>query len=153
MELAYTNKSLYTALSELEIIDAQALKECFEQSSATHASAEEILLQKGLINEETLGKIIGDLLSKPYVNLSEVAIKDAVLQIIPALVAESQETIAFRLDEKGLAVATTNPNNTQFFLYCLSKLVFPCKFITQQKLEYEKRFRCIPKTSPPLSMK
>ncbi len=115
MELPYSNKSLYTALSELEIIDTQALKECFEQSNAAHTSAEEVLLQKGLINEETLGKIIGDLLSKPYVNLSEVAIEDAVLKIIPELVAESQETIAFRVDEKGLAIATSNPKNTQFF--------------------------------------
>lgn len=120
-----SNDSLYKALSELKIIDQKLLDTYLQESNQTHDDLGEMLYKKDLINEISLGRIIGDLIGVPYINLSEVAIPNEVLHIIPEVVAEKQHIIAYNKDESGLYIATSNPGNNQIVHFLNQKTGVP----------------------------
>ncbi len=72
----------------------------------------EVLVDKGLIADDQLGRIIAEALGFPFIRLAQVAIKPEVLRIIPEIVAKKQQVIAFDKDKNGLKVAFANPANT-----------------------------------------
>ncbi len=122
---AYKNEDLYNVLVELQIIDEEILKLSLSESNERGAELGEVLYNKDLISDQNLGKIIGDLISVPYVNLLEVSIPDEILHIIPETVAKAQNIIAFKKDAKGLSVATTNPTNKLIFNFLSKKTSLP----------------------------
>ncbi|OGK14251.1 hypothetical protein A3A93_00970 [Candidatus Roizmanbacteria bacterium RIFCSPLOWO2_01_FULL_38_12] len=118
---AYKNVDLFSAINELHIVDEKILKSCLSVSDNCNLPLGEIILSKDLLSEDNLGKIIGDLISVPYVNLTEVNILSEVLHLIPKKVAQVQQIIAFKNDEKGLHVATSDPSNTQIIEFLSKK--------------------------------
>lgn len=105
------NDTLYTALSELEVLDKNALESAYEEASRSKTSLGELLLSKDLISDENLGKLIADIFSVPFIQLSQVKIEDRVREIIPEEVAVKNSAITFALDERTLKLATTEPND------------------------------------------
>lgn len=77
---------------------------------------EDILVEKDLIEEEKLGEIIAQNFGVPFVKLEEEVINDEILRIIPEIVAKKQLAIAFAKDEKGIKMATNNPQNLDFIV-------------------------------------
>ena len=110
---SYDSKSLYTTLKELQVIDLNQLDQAFLESQKQNIPLEDILLTKDLISDEDLGKTISDLVSLPFVRLSETSIQKKILQIIPEVVAKKQKVIAFKKDKNGLSIAMSNPANMQ----------------------------------------
>ena len=74
-------------------------------------SVEEILVDRGLISDEDLGKLIAEELNFSFVNLKKEGISENVLKIIPELVAKMQQVIVFDKTKKGLKVAMVDPKN------------------------------------------
>lgn len=122
---AYKNEDLYKALSELHIIDDEILKLSLNESNQQKISLGEVLFNKDLISDQNLGKLIGDLISVPFINLTEISISDEILHIIPETVAKAQKIIAFKKDEKGLHIATNNPDNKLIFSFLNKKTSLP----------------------------
>lgn len=111
---AFTDQALYRYLKELEVINKHALDRAYEQSLKKKTPLEDILLDKNLISDENLGKIISEVISVPFVRLSKVPIPRQVLRIIPEIVARKQRVICFKKDKTGIALAMTNPQNIEF---------------------------------------
>jgi type IV pilus assembly protein PilB len=110
---AYTDESLYKALSELEVIDKGVLDSLYKDSKTKKLPLENTLLEKDLVTDENLSKIIADLVSLPSIRLVEVAIPEDVLKVLPEEVARKQKTIVFSVNPKEVKVATANPENTE----------------------------------------
>ena len=51
----------------------------------------------------------------PFVNLREKEIPEDVLQQIPELVAQRHQAIVFSVDAEGIALATADPTDIEFF--------------------------------------
>jgi len=81
-------------------------------------SLDRILVEKGLINDEVIGKLIADATGFTFINLKKANIEEItpeLLNYIPEAVAFSQETVVFEKEGDILKVITTNPNNYSFF--------------------------------------
>ena len=109
----YDDEKLYQTLKELQIIDETSLTQAYEESKQLHQPLGLTLLSKELISDENLAKTVSDMLSIPYINLSEVSIPEEILKIIPEVMAKKQHVIAFKKDTNGLHVAMSDPSNIQ----------------------------------------
>jgi type IV pilus assembly protein PilB len=77
-----------------------------------------MLVEKGLINDEVIGKVIAEATGYPFISLKKANIEEItpeMLNYIPELVAFAQEAIVFGKEEDTLKVVTANPSNYSFF--------------------------------------
>lgn len=113
-----SNENLYKALKELQIIDQKVLDVSLAESQEQHMGLDEVLYNKDVISDISLGRIIGDLLSVPYINLSEVSIPASLVYLIPEEYAKKHKIIAFEETEQEIKVAMSdlsqNPLVKQF---------------------------------------
>jgi len=77
-----------------------------------------ILVQRGVVNDDKLGKLIAQELGYPFVSLQRAHIAGITAELlshIPEVVAFSQQAIFFEETESGtLKLATANPENYEF---------------------------------------
>ncbi len=110
---ACKNEDLYKNLLELSIIDQKELESDFDKAQKENLDLGEVLLDRDLITDENLGKIISDVINVPFISLSKVSIPGELLTIVPELVARKQKVIVFGKDTEGLKIATLNPKNQE----------------------------------------
>lgn len=72
---------------------------------------EEALVGKELITDEHLGKLVAGELDYNFVNLRKEAISEEVINIVPELVAKTQQVIIFDKTKEGLKVAMADPGD------------------------------------------
>jgi type IV pilus assembly protein PilB len=78
---------------------------------------DKMLIEKGLIKDEDMGKLIAKAAGYPFVKLKKAIIDEItpeMLSYIPESVALSQRAIVFDEENKTLKVATTDPGNYTF---------------------------------------
>src|SRR3989344_4438005 len=123
----FSEQELFDTLKELDVIPQDKLKESFEEASLKKISLEELLIQKDLISDINIGKIIADLINFPFVNLSETVIDDGVLNTVPEVYAKKQMVVAFKKDKDGLHIALNNPSDKQVPDFIAKKTGTPVK--------------------------
>jgi len=74
---------------------------------------ENLIVEKDLISDEELGKLLADEFGFPFVNLRKLKINKEILEIIPEIVAKKQGYIVFDKTKEGLKVAMSNPENLE----------------------------------------
>ncbi|MFA5933464.1 MAG: ATPase, T2SS/T4P/T4SS family [Microgenomates group bacterium] len=109
--MLYSDDSLYKMLAELGVIDQKQLDEVRNASLNKKIPLVKLLVDRDLISDENLGKVIADMIKVPFVKLSERAIPPEILQIIPENMALKQRIIAFETDKTGLKLAMADPSN------------------------------------------
>lgn len=120
--VSYDAQTLYNALHELAVIPEHILSQVLEESKLTGGKPfHELLLEKGLISDRNLGKVIADTLGLPFVHLSEIPISPEVLKIVPELVAKRQKIIAFVEDKDGVKLAMADPSNQEIVRFLEKK--------------------------------
>ena len=122
---SYDNESLYNALSELEVIEKNQLDGALAQSRQENVSLEDVLVEKDLISDENIGKTISELLSLPFIKLSDISIPTEILNLVPEVVAKKQKVIAFGKDKNGLSIAMSDPGNLQIKDFIEKKVGIP----------------------------
>lgn len=105
------NFELYRVLKELEIVPVAKLDLLLAQSKKANKGLYDLLLDNDIISDNQLGKVIADMYDVPYVHLAGSEIKKEILKIIPQLVAQKQQVIAFKKDKNGLYLAMANPKD------------------------------------------
>jgi len=73
----------------------------------------DILIFRGLINEETVSKLIADYFKVPFVNIKRLGISDDVLEIIPEKMARVYRIIPFEKSGRELKLAMENPEDLE----------------------------------------
>lgn len=71
----------------------------------------DILIFRGLINEETVGKLIADYYKVPFANIAKIPISEEILSIIPEKMARVYRIIPFDKKDKELKLAMENPED------------------------------------------
>lgn len=81
------------------------------ESVKTGRKPEEIILEKGLVSEESFAEARSEYLNVPYKKLAEVAISPEALAVLPESVAKRYKTLPFSIDKASntLSVAMVNP--------------------------------------------
>ncbi len=71
----------------------------------------DVLAFRGLIKEETLGKLIAEYLGVSYVNIGHQVIPDEVLALVPEKIARSYRIIPFEKEGNNLKLAMEDPTD------------------------------------------
>ncbi len=89
-----------------------------KESVGKEMDLQEILVEKGLMRDEQMGRIVADEAGYKYIDLKKANIAEItedLLEYIPEVVAFSQKAIVFAETEDTLKIATTDPGNYTFF--------------------------------------
>ncbi len=105
------------------LVDSEYIKESdFEmtrkEAAGKEVSLQRLLVEKGLVKDENLGRIVADETGYEYADLKKANVDEitiGMLHYIPEVVAYSQRAIVFDEDNEAVKVATSNPENYEFF--------------------------------------
>ncbi len=89
-----------------------------KEATGKDIDLERLLVEKGLIRDENLGRIIADEAGYDYIDLKKANIAEItneMLDYIPEVVAFSQKAVVFEEEGNVLKIATTQPDNYPFF--------------------------------------
>ena len=133
----YDSDTLYNTLRELNVIPARELESAYKESQKSANPLGQILIQKELIADENLGKVIADNLKLPFVSLAKAQITQDVLRIVPEIIARRDKIIAFERGDDGLKVAMANPKDEQIIKSLAKKTGDPIVpyYATEQDIE------------------
>ncbi len=71
----------------------------------------DILIFRGFVNEETVGKLIADHYEVPYANIGRLSISPETLSLIPEKMARVYRIVPFAKEDKKLNLAMENPED------------------------------------------
>lgn len=95
------------------LINTEGLSLAAEYVKNSGASFAEALVQKNLITDENLTKLIADYLHLGFISLSRIAIPESVFRLLPERLARKYKAIPFSRDQNGIRLAMTDPNHSQ----------------------------------------
>lgn len=108
---AYNNETLFQNLKNLNVIEETKLKTAFEKSKHNAVSLETVLLQDELIADESLGKVIADIINFPFIRLTSINIPKEIISLVPRNYAKKHRVIPFSKDKVNYNVAFYDPQN------------------------------------------
>lgn len=134
--MSISDDQLGKLLLESDFITKDQLKKASETAESEKISLYDALLDKDLISDENLGKIIADFFKLPFIWLDRISIKSEILSIIPEDIARKQKIIAFGQDKDVLKIATHNPENKEIQRFIAQKtgLTLKVYFATEKNL-------------------
>lgn len=106
---------LYKLLAELDYLSVDDLNQARDLAKSEGKSLYDVLLDRDLVSDENLGKLIAYSLKLPFVSLSQSTIPEDILKITPEAAAAKYKVITFGMDEKGLKIATSNHLQVDLF--------------------------------------
>jgi len=142
------DKALFDAISELKVIDSQILESVWSESQKKHIPLKDLLLDRDLISDENISKLIADLLELPYIHLSNVSIPEDTLHIIPEEFAKKQHMIVFKSDDKEVHIATDQPEQAQSVEFVASKAGKPVRVYYASTREIKEAYGLYAKDIP-----
>ena len=104
-----------TYLLGMNLVTAEEFDQAIKDVETKGIPILEYLPQSGLISDAHLGQLLASIFQVNFIDLSQERISKELLELLPEVVARSQEAVVFRSDEKSLSIATANPNNYEFF--------------------------------------
>lgn len=107
-----TDENLRQIILDAHAISEAELEVALEFAKTTGTPLYESILQKNIMTDGALGKLIAEHLKLPFVNLADVSVPDEVYRIVPDKFAKIHHVIPFARDTAGLSVATSNPQRT-----------------------------------------
>ncbi|MFC1701095.1 GspE/PulE family protein [Patescibacteria group bacterium] len=104
-------------LKKLLVKPGHILEEDFdsiaEQARRTKKDIQDILVEKGFIKDEQLGKLIANEINIPFIHLDKTKIDETAFKLIPELIARSKQIVAFSKDKNKLQVAMADPSDLE----------------------------------------
>lgn len=116
------DEKLRQNLSESNIVNKEALDEAWKYAKKNKFSLSDALLDKDLISDENLGKIIADELGFPYINLLTSNIQTELLNLIPQKLSKARKIFVFKKDDKNVYLATPNPEDYETISFIEKKI-------------------------------
>jgi len=132
-----SNDKLHQIVSKIGLIKQEVLDTALQKANESGGNLATILIKQDLIKPQEVGQLVANTLHLKYVNLAKENIAPEVLTLIPEIVARKQWVIAYRRDEKGLWVATSDPFNYPIIKSLEKKVGEPviANFSTEYELE------------------
>lgn len=131
------DKKIGEILISQSYITDKDLKEAMEYAKSHDSSITDYLFSEGVLSKELVGQAIAEYLGVPYADLGKEKIDEEIFEMIPELVARSNEVVALSRSEEGVKIGMTNPIDLEF-IHILEKRVndnvIAC-YITKQDFE------------------
>jgi type II secretory ATPase GspE/PulE/Tfp pilus assembly ATPase PilB-like protein len=136
------DEKLRQNLSESNIVKKEALDAAWENAKKNNLSLSDALLDKDLISDENLGKIIADELGFPYVNLLTSNIQTELLSLIPQKLSKARKIFVFKKDDKNVYLATPNPEDYETISFIEKKIKIPAivYYTTKRNINEAQKF-------------
>ncbi len=115
--MSFSKEKLKEILVNPGHINESEFNDAAEAAKEKNTPLELFLVEKGLIDDVNLGRIIADAMGYPFIELKKaniVEISEELLNYIPPAVAQSQNAIVFKEEGGILYLATTKPDNYEF---------------------------------------
>jgi len=143
-----SDKNLKNFLLESEIIAPEMLDQVEKEALAVKQKLGELLINKGLLQEEQLRKAYAYILGIPFVNLENQYVGKEILNIIPEPIARKHNIIAFEKSGSKIKVAMLDPEDLQTIDFIRKKTqsrILPCltseKSIRHVLTQYQKSLK------------
>ena len=104
-----SNEQLRDLLVRPGHISAEDFDNALEEAKKRNAALDEVLVERRLISDENLGRIIADGIGYKFVNLKQVVLSVDLIGFIPEVVARSFKAVIFEKSADTLKLATPVP--------------------------------------------
>ena len=108
-----SNEALKDALSELDLLPAEKLESAYQSANDRGEPLADFLVERNIISDENMGRVIADLHHVPFVNLRNETISEEMLRVVPVEMAKRNWILPFRKTDDALAVAVNDPLNLE----------------------------------------
>ena len=108
-----TSDFLKKILVDAELISKEDFLLAQKEAQEKKENLQDILIERALLSDEQLSKLIADETGFPFINLEKIKIPREVLDIVPEIVAKKQNIIIFERTKDGLKAAMANPENLE----------------------------------------
>ena len=103
-------------------IEEGLFESAMQEAAKKRVPIESLIVEKGLISDEHLGRAIADSLNYYFIDLKNIAISEDLLNLIPEAVARAQGSILFDRVGDNLKLATFKPHNYEFLKFLERKI-------------------------------
>lgn len=107
------NNQLKAFLEDSKKIPKEALERAYKDAEKEKIPLRRFILDKKLISEEDLQKLEAYILGTPFIDLTKERIEQSTLRLIPEVIAQKYNVIAFKKIGKELQVAMLDPENIE----------------------------------------
>lgn len=108
-----SDTQLRAFLADGDLVSKEKLADAIEIAKKGKTPLEDILLEKELIEKNSLDKLKAYILGMPFVDLSETKIDRDVLELIPENLARRNNIVPFRRQGKQIEIAMIDPGDLQ----------------------------------------
>lgn len=115
------NDKFYDLALSSKLMSKTDLDYVFSFADTAKVSLQDAILNKKLLPDEKIGRLIADYLKIPFIQLSSINIAEDVGRIIPEKVARRNMAFAFERDKESVKVAMSDPSNTSFLDFIAKK--------------------------------
>lgn len=109
-----TNEKLKELLVNPGHISESDFALAIKEAEKTKTPVERILVEKGFVSDENLGKTIADFFNYHFIDLKKVKLTDDLLALVPEVVARGQQAVIFERTKDKVKLAIANPDNYEF---------------------------------------
>lgn len=93
------------------LVDAKIIEDLLVFGKNSYVSLQDALIEKDIISDEQLGRIIANSLNLPFIVLSQETIPEEIFTIVPERLARKYKVISFGRDTDGVRLAMADPQN------------------------------------------
>lgn len=119
--MAIDSQKLADKILELRLVEKKRIIDFLRKSKENNIPLEDILFEREIIPDETLGKIVAENYNLEFIKISEINIPENILKIIPYNLAQHQYIIPFQQENKTLKVAICHPSNEELVSFIEKK--------------------------------
>lgn len=111
MHMTITDAELKNLLISSDTLHEKALQDLTNFAKATQVSLYQAIIEKGVLTDATLGKVIADSCKLPFIELSKRIIPEEIFHTIPEKIAHKHKIVLFEENAKTISLATAHPDN------------------------------------------
>ncbi len=98
-----------------KILDEKSINELSSFAKNANISLQEAVIERGVLSDEKLGKIMANFHNLPFVQVAKTIIPGDTFNLIPEKTARKHKTIVFDQNNTHIRIATSHPDNTELF--------------------------------------
>ena len=111
META-TTQEILGVLVEAGRLTPEQVSSAEKEAATANKTVEQVLLERKMVDEETLARARGTIFGLPYVDLQGKEIAPAIINLISRQVAENNKAVAFERTDDTVHVGLVDPGDT-----------------------------------------
>ncbi len=106
-----TDDELAKIISDARVVPQSDIDVALAYAKASDVPLADVVLQRNIITDVALGKLIAVHFGVPFVELSSLTIEERVFRLLPEKVSRRHKMVVFARDAEGVKVATADPKD------------------------------------------